>query len=67
MGTRHQLSGLLFNSSRGPILEVDGGGVYALDLDRDVRSMIGGRVTIEGVRSGFDRTDVEWIGEAAAR
>ena len=55
MGTRHRLNGLLLNSSRGPILEVDGGGVYALDLDRDVRSMMSSLVTIEGVRSGFER------------
>jgi hypothetical protein len=62
MGTRHRVTGILLSSSRGPVLEVEGGGVYALDLDRDAARLFGQRVTVEGLRSGFDRLDVEWIG-----
>jgi hypothetical protein len=52
------------DSKRGLILEVDDGGVYALDADRGARKLLGHRVIVEGVRSGFDRLDVEWIGAA---
>jgi hypothetical protein len=61
-GTRHRVTGLLLNAARGLIVEVDGGGVWALDADSDARKLVGRRVTVEGIRSGFDRLDVEWIG-----
>lgn len=64
MGTRHRVTGLLLKSKRGLILEMDDGGTYALDADPDARNLAGQRVTIEGVRSGFDRLDVEWIRKA---
>lgn len=64
MGTRHRLTGLLMESARGPLLHMDDGGIYALDLDRSAMALLGQRVTVEGVRSGFDRIDVEWIGKA---
>jgi hypothetical protein len=63
-GTRHRVTGLLSDSRRGLILEVDGGGVYALDAEPGARRLLGQKVTVEGVRSGFDRLDVEWIGAA---
>lgn len=62
MGSRYRVTGLLLNSARGLIIEVDGGGVYALDTDRRAHDFVGRRVTVEGVRSGFDRLDVDWIG-----
>jgi hypothetical protein len=46
------------------VLKVDDGGIYALDVDRSARKLLGQRVTVEGVRSGFDRLDVDWIGPA---
>lgn len=64
LGSRHRVSGLLKRSSRGFVLEVEDGGVWALDLDRNPKAIVGRRVTVEGVRSGFDRLDVEWIGLA---
>jgi hypothetical protein len=66
LGKRHRETGLLMTSARGLILEVDGGGVYALDADPDAAKYLGHRVTIEGVRNGFDRLDVDWIGKADA-
>lgn len=62
-GTRYRLEGLLLNSKRGPVLQIDSGGVWALDAD-DVRHLFGQRVRLEGIRSGYDRIDVEWIGPA---
>jgi hypothetical protein len=44
------------------LIEVDGGGVWALDADGKAAKLVGQRVTVEGVRSGFDRLDVDWIG-----
>lgn len=64
MGTRHRVTGLLKDSRRGLILEVDGGGVFALDTEPSARKFLGHKVTVEGVRSGFDRLDVDWIGAA---
>ena len=66
-GTRHRVSGRLTNSSRGMLLEVDGGGVWALDVDEIARNLLGRRVTVEGVRRGFDRLEVEWIGPAETK
>lgn len=63
-GSRHRLVGLLLSSARGPLLQLDDGGAYALDLDDEVRNLIGRRVVVEGIRSGFDRLDVHWIDAA---
>lgn len=65
-GTRYRLEGLLLSSRRGPVLQIDDGGTWALDLNSDARDLLGRRVRIEGIRSGFDRIDVEWIDAAAA-
>lgn len=67
LGSRHRVSGLLKRSPRGFVLEVDDGGVWALDLDGDPHTMLGRRLTVEGIRSGFDRLDVEWMGIADPR
>lgn len=64
MGKRYRVKGMLLESPRGPVLEVDGGGTWLLDADHNARALIGQRVTVEGVRSGFDRLDVDWIGPA---
>jgi hypothetical protein len=65
MGTRRRLTGRLGKSERGLILQMDDGGVYALDADAAAQALVGQRVTIEGTRSGFDRIDVEWVGPAS--
>lgn len=63
-GARYRLEGLLLDSRRGPVLQMDDGGVWALETNADASLMLGQRVTVEGVRSGFDRLDVEWMGSA---
>jgi hypothetical protein len=60
-GTRHRLTGLLFEGTRDPVLRVDGGGEWRLDLDRPYRALLGRRVVVDGVRSGFDLLAVERI------
>jgi hypothetical protein len=64
MGTRHCVTGLLKRSARGLLLELDGGGIYALDAPAGAKALLGLRVTVEGVRTDFDRLDVEWIERA---
>jgi hypothetical protein len=64
IGTRYRLEGLLLTSERGLVLQMDDGGVWALDTDAGADSQAGRRVIVEGIRSGFDRIDVEWIGLA---
>ena len=64
IGTRHRVTGRLLEARRGLILEIESGGVYALGNDQGARRHLGTRVTVEGVRSGFERLDVDWIGPA---
>ncbi|WP_380926126.1 DUF5818 domain-containing protein [Sphingomonas leidyi] len=63
-GTRVRLSGSLSDSARELILALDDGSVFALDIDHSPVDLIGKRVIVEGVRSGFDRINVDWIGAA---
>lgn len=65
MGTRHRLTGRLMASHRGLVLQVDDGGEFALDAARSARRLLGLRVTVEGIRAGFDPIEVESIGPAA--
>jgi hypothetical protein len=64
MQRRHRLTGQLMNSVRGLLLKIDDGDIYALDADPDARTLLGHRVTVEGLRSGFDRIEVQWMGQA---
>jgi Protein of unknown function (DUF5818) len=64
IGTHHRFEGLLMMSARGLVLSLADGGVWALDTDVSSRKLLGQRVIVEGVRSGFDRIDVAWIGKA---
>jgi len=61
-GTRHVETGILRPGKWGYSLEVDGGGVWQLDIAGSARRYIGQRVTIEGIRSGFDLIDVHRVG-----
>ena len=63
IGSHHRLAGLLMTSARGLVLSLADGGIWALDADANARQFLGQRVTVEGVRSGFDRIDGAWIGK----
>ncbi|UVO53738.1 DUF5818 domain-containing protein [Sphingomonas sp. SUN039] len=67
MGTLHRATGLLMMARRGYELHVDGGGVWALDLTRSPKALLGRRVTVEGIRGGFDLLDVRKIESAIDR
>jgi Protein of unknown function (DUF5818) len=66
IGSHHRLEGLLMTSARGLVLSLENGGVWALDTDADAKKLLGQRVIVEGVRSGFDRIDVAWMGPSEA-
>jgi hypothetical protein len=67
IGTHHRVSGVLLASRRGPILQVDDGGVWAIDTHRSITAFLGQRVTVEGRRAGYDLLEIDWIGTADAR
>jgi len=66
-GTRHTLTGTLRWTRFGYALEMDDGGIWRLDVGWGwkARRNIGRRVTVEGVRSGFDLLDVYCLCTAA--
>lgn len=57
-GARHVETGVLRPGRWGYSLEMDGGGVWQLDMPRSARRFLGQRVTVEGTRSGFNLLDV---------
>lgn len=59
-GTRHTLAGTLRWTRLGYSLEIEGGGAWRLDISPfwRVRRYIDRRITVEGIRSGFDLLDV---------
>ena len=62
-GTRHTLVGTLRRTRVGYALEMPDGGVWQLDVgwSWNARRNLDRRVTVEGVRSGFDLLDVTRI------
>lgn len=66
-GTRHTLTGILLSGSLLPVLRVDGGGQWRLDIDGEYRHLLGRRVMVEGVRADFDLLNVSRIAVAGQR
>lgn len=66
-GTHHLLTGLLLEGTIEPVLRVDDGGEWRLDLPGKYRHLIGRRVVVEGPRAGFDLLDVTRIAEEDRR
>ena len=60
-GTAHTLTGILLENGLYPILRVDDGGEWRLDISGRYRSLLGLRVRVSGTRSGFDMLDVNRI------
>lgn len=65
-GARHVETGILRPGRWGYSLEMDGGGVWQLDVAGSAQRYLGKRVTVEGTRSGFDLIDVHHIRLAGA-
>lgn len=61
VGKFHRETGMLLVQRGGIILQRDDGGRWRLVCDEDVESLLGSRVTVEGVRAGFDVIDVSRI------
>ncbi len=58
IGSHHTLTGLLLDGGRYPVLRVDDGGEWRVDLPARYRSLIGKRVTVAEMRVGFDLLEV---------
>lgn len=61
LGSRHDECGLLLREGHWLILKRDDGGRWRLDASRKAERLLGRRVRIEGVRSGFDLLDVKRV------
>jgi hypothetical protein len=64
LGTSHTEIGVLLREGGSLILQRDDGGRWRLDTDEAPETLLGLRVRIEAVRSGFDLLDVARIGRA---
>lgn len=60
-GARHVETGILHPGRWGYSLQMEGGGVWQLDVTGSARRYLGKRVTVEGTRSGFDLLDIHHI------
>jgi hypothetical protein len=64
IGSKHDETGRLLRERGWLILQRDDGGRWRLDADPRAERMLGQRVRIEGIRSGFDLLDVRRITRA---
>ncbi|WP_309621804.1 DUF5818 domain-containing protein [Novosphingobium sp.] len=60
---RKRVSGVLNHGGRGLNILTDAGDLWVIDRDDVDPNLLGRRVTAEGTQSGYDRLQVEWIGE----
>lgn len=63
-GTRHELTGVLLGGGFHPVLRVQDGGEWRLDMSQSYRHLMGLRVRVVGIRENFDLLAVEEIGPA---
>jgi len=60
---RKRVSGVLSHGGRGLNILTDAGDLWVIDREDVDPNLLGRRVTVEGTQSGYDRLQVEWIGE----
>ena len=60
---RKRVSGRLEVGPRGFNILTDAGDLWVLDRDEFDNGLIGRHVVAEGVLIGFDRLQVDWLGE----
>jgi hypothetical protein len=60
-GVNHELTGVLLANGLLPMLRVDDGGEWRLDISGRYRHFLGKRVRVAGKRSEFDMINVEKI------
>jgi hypothetical protein len=61
IGKPHVDQGLLLHQGRALLLQRDDGGCWRLQADADAWGLLGARVRVEGLRSGFDLLEVRRI------
>lgn len=59
---RMRIGGVLSHGSRGLNILTDAGDLWVIDCEDADPSLLGRRVTAEGIQVGYDRLHVEWIG-----
>jgi hypothetical protein len=60
-GTHHDETGLLLREGQWLVLQRDDGGRWRLDAGAKAVALLGRRVRVQGIRSGFDLLDVRRI------
>lgn len=60
-------SGLLIDGPNGPLLKPDKGGTWQLEPSRRISKLVGNRVHVEAVRSGFSELAVKRIWRHGAK
>jgi hypothetical protein len=60
---RKRVSGVLNLGGRGLNILTDAGDLWVIDREDVDPDLLGRRVTAEGTQVGYDRLNIEWIGE----
>ena len=60
---RKRVSGKLELGPRGLNLVTDAGDLWVLDFDAFDNELLGRQVVAEGILTGLDRLQVDWLGE----
>ena len=63
-GSRKRVAGILSHGQRGLILTTNEDEVWILERDESGDDLVGSKVIVKGVVTGFDRLRVDWIGSA---
>lgn len=63
IGSFHIEEGLLLRQRGGLILQKHDGGRWRLELEPNIEELVGLRVRVEGIRSGFDLLEVSRISQ----
>jgi len=63
-GSRKRVVGILSHGQRGLLLTTNEDEVWILERDGSGDDLVGSKVIVEGVVTGFDRLRVDWIGSA---
>lgn len=61
LGTHHELEGMLLRQDGQLFLRVDDGGTWRLDAPFGAEQLVGARVSVAGLRAGFDLLEVETL------
>lgn len=60
-GSRKRVVGILRHGQRGLILTTNEDEVWILERDESGDDLVGSKVIVEGVVTGFDRLRIDWI------